>query len=295
MPLPEPWLGDLYESEPENAAQPSIRPKNSLQQKKDRRAKMLMLYGLLICLGLFLGYWIIQYLINNSAIVDVFWAASVAVVGVFFVCYTPGDLSRRWLLGIMVAVWAARLSFYLFLRWKGHEEDARYTDLKEKWGESAQLRMLRFYQMQGLGAYLFSLPILVAGYNSNPIGFLDYVGVAIWLTSLIGETVADRQLAKFKSNPDNRGEVCKVGLWKYSRHPNYFFEWLHWCAYVPMSLMVPWGWLTVIAPIAMYIFLNRVTGIPLTEKQAVKSRGEKYREYQRTTNAFFPWFPTTES
>ena len=106
-----------------------------------------------------------------------------------------------------------------------------------------------------------------------------------------------RELSK-SPDPANKGEVCQVGLWKYSRHPTYFFEWLHWWAYVLLAILAPFGWLTIIAPIAMWIFLNRVTGIPLTEKQAVKSRGEKQRNYQRTTSAFFPWFPknvTTEA
>ena len=125
-------------------------------------------------------------------------------------------------------------------------------------------------------------------------GWTDWVGVLIWTIALVGEGLSDFQLARFRQRPESKGEVCQDGFWKYSRHPNYFFEWLHWCAYVMLAITAPLGWLTILAPVAMWFFLNRVTGIPLTEIQAIKSRGEKYRRYQRTTNAFFPWFPRPE-
>ncbi len=250
-----------------------------------------VLFGLLIAITLFVGYWVIQYVINDSGIVDVFWGASVAVIGVFFCVATSGDLTRRWIGAVLVSVWAARLSLYLYWRWKSHEEDGRYAALKKKWGAHAQIRMFRFYQMQGLGALLFALPLLVAGTCTRPINWLDGVAVVVCALSILGEAISDYQLQRFRESPDNRGEVCQVGFWKYSRHPNYFFEWLHWWTYVLLSISSPWGWTTIVAPLAMWLFLNRVTGIPLAELQAVKSRGEKYRQYQRTTSAFFPWFP----
>jgi len=123
----------------------------------------LMALGLLIMVGLFAIYWLIQFKIGDSGVVDVFWGASVAVVGVLFCVLTSGDSTRRLVAGILISLWAARLSFHLWVRWKSHEEDARYTALKQKWGQKAQLRMLRFYQMQGLGAFLFALPLLVIG------------------------------------------------------------------------------------------------------------------------------------
>ena len=255
---------------------------------------LLMLYGLLISVVLFAVYWVVQYAIGDSGIVDVFWGASVAVVGVFFCVVADGNLTRRWLGAILICVWALRLSLHLFVRWRSHEEDARYTALKVKWGERAQLRMFRFYQMQGLGCYLFALPLLLASLHDGPIGWTDWVGVLIWTIALVGEGLSDFQLARFRQRPESKGEVCQDGFWKYSRHPNYFFEWLHWCAYVMLAITAPLGWLTILAPVAMWFFLNRVTGIPLTEIQAIKSRGEKYRRYQRTTNAFFPWFPRPE-
>lgn len=254
--------------------------------------------GLLIMVALFAIYWLIQFRIGDSGIVDVFWGASVAIVGVFFCVMTPGDSTRRLVGGILISAWAIRLSYYLFIRWKSHDEDARYTALKQKWGSQAQLRMLRFYQMQGIGAFLFALPLLVTGLSSTSFlssesfwSWLDAVAILIWFVSIIGEAISDRQLHHFRQQPENKGEVCRVGFWNYSRHPNYFFEWLHWWTYVLLAITAPFGWLTILAPIAMWFFLNRVTGIPHTERQAIKSRGDKYRHYQQTTNAFFPWFP----
>jgi steroid 5-alpha reductase family enzyme len=118
---------------------------------------------------------------------------------------------------------------------------------------------------------------------------LEWAGAALWLFALLGESAADLQLARFKADPSTRGRVCDVGLWRLSRHPNYFFEWLVWCAYFLFALPSPWGWTTVSCPLLMLYFLFRVTGIPATEEQALRSRGEAYRRYQRTTSAFVPW------
>lgn len=247
--------------------------------------------GLVILAGLFAAYWLIQYRIGDSGIVDVFWGASVAVVGAFLCIMPPGDLSRRVIGATLISLWAIRLSYFLLVRWKSHDEDARYTALKQKWGPQAQLRMFRFYQMQGLGAFLFALPLLVTGLSTKPWGWLDFAAVLIWVISIVGEAISDQQLHRFRQQPENKGEVCRDGFWNYSRHPNYFFEWLHWWTYVLLAITAPFGWLTILAPVAMWLFLNRVTGIPHTEAQAIKSRGQKYRHYQETTNAFFPWFP----
>lgn len=254
---------------------------------------ILISIGLGIAVAYFAAFWLLQYVIGNSAVVDVGWAASVALIGSFFAWQTDGDLTRRILAACLLWAWAIRLSYYLFLRWRKHPEDERYTQLKNDWGDQAQVRMFRFYQMQGLGAFLFALPIYAVGIVERPLFWLDYVAIAVWLIAIGGEALSDHQLAQFKKDAGNRGEVCRDGLWRYSRHPNYFFEWLHWWTYVFFAITLPVGWLTMLAPLAMWYFLTKVTGIPTTERQAVISRGDKYREYQRTTNAFFPWFPRT--
>jgi steroid 5-alpha reductase family enzyme len=117
----------------------------------------------------------------------------------------------------------------------------------------------------------------------------------VWIISVGGEWLADRQLARFRQDPSNKGKVCRQGLWRYSRHPNYFFEWVHWWAYVLIGIGGPWGWLTLFGPAVMLVFLLKITGVPPTEKRALQSRGEAYREYQRTTSVFFPWPPKQET
>jgi len=136
-----------------------------------------------------------------------------------------------------------------------------------------------------------ALPFLLACGSAAPLGALDAAGVALWFVGLAGESLADRQLAAFKSRSQNRGRTCREGLWSVSRHPNYFFQWLLWCAYALFALGAPFGWLGLASPAVMLALILFVTGIPPTEEQALRSRGEDYRDYQRTTSAFVPWFP----
>jgi steroid 5-alpha reductase family enzyme len=193
----------------------------------------------------------------------------------------------------LVSLYAGRLGFYiLFDRVIGKSEDARYRRLRQQWGRSTDLFMFGYFQLQATAVAAFSLPFLVVIQNPRPsFGLIELVGALIWLAAVSGEAAADWQLATFRSKPWNRDRVCRDGLWYFSRHPNYFFEWLHWWSYVVMALGAP-GWpLTLIGPIGMGWALMKVTGIPPAEEQGVRSRGDDYRDYQRTTNAFFPWFP----
>ena len=119
----------------------------------------------------------------------------------------------------------------------------------------------------------------------------DHIGLATWLASVGGEALADRQLARFRADPRHRGKTCRAGLWRYSRHPNYFFEWLHWFAYVLLAVGSPIAWLAWSGPVVMYVFLRWISGIPWTEQQALRSRGEDYARYQRSTPMLIPWFP----
>jgi steroid 5-alpha reductase family enzyme len=152
--------------------------------------------------------------------------------------------------------------------------------------------MFGYFQLQAIAVAAFSLPFLVVIQNPRPpFGFWELGGLLLWIIAVSGEATADWQLARFRAKHWNHDRVCREGLWYYSRHPNYFFEWLHWWTYVVMAIGAP-GWpLTCIGPIAMGWALLNVTGIPLAEQQALTSKGEDYREYQRTTNAFVPWFP----
>lgn len=256
---------------------------------------MILMVGLVAMVLMFAAIWLLQRKIGNAGIVDVFWGATVAVVGVFYGLTVDGDPWRRGLVSAMIVIWATRLSWHLGVRYRGHAEDKRYAELKQQWGDQAQLRMFRFYQMQALGAFLFSIAVFLAAKNQSAFSWSDAAGVLVWLMAIVGEAMADYQLGQFKKDPKNQGEVCQSGWWRYSRHPNYFFEWLHWCCYVFVAFATSYWWLALLMPFAMYVFLTKVTGIPLAEKQSIQSRGDKYRRYQETTNAFFPWFPQQEA
>lgn len=237
--------------------------------------------------------WLLALRINNLGIVDIAWSAAFAPVAIFFAATTHGDPTRRWLIAGMVALWSLRLGTHLYVRVMGHHprEDVRYEEMRAKWGENLKAQSLIFFEIQAVTIVVLSVPFLLDCLNqSDGLKVFEYAGVAIWLVAVGGESLADWQLKQFKANPMNKGHVCQQGLWHYSRHPNYFFEWLIWVAYFVFACGSPWGWVTIYCPAAMLFLLLRVTGIPMTEELAVKTKGDEYREYQRTTSAFVPWF-----
>ena len=241
------------------------------------------------------GLWVLQLRVRNASIADVGWCAGLIAVVLWYAIQATGETERQMLVAALVLLYAGRLGLYILLnRVMGKTEDARYRRLREQWGSSEPVRMFGYFQLQALAVAAFSLPFLVLIQNpQTPFALIEIVGSLIWIVAFSGEAMADWQLAQFRSKSWNRDRVCRDGLWRYSRHPNYFFEWLHWWAYVVMGVSTP-GWLlTWIGPIGMGWALLKVTGIPWVERQALASRGEDYREYQRTTNAFFPWFPKT--
>jgi steroid 5-alpha reductase family enzyme len=199
---------------------------------------------------------------------------------------------------VMVTVWAARLGTYLLIRVAKHhpEEDGRYAALRTQFPKHTWAMFFGFFEAQAVLIALLSVPFVLVFINGEPgLGGFEYAGVLLWFVAMLGESVADGQLNRFRADPANQGKTCRVGLWRYSRHPNYFCEWSVWVAYFVYALGSPGGWMAVYAPALMYLFLTKVTGIKATEEHAVRSRGEDYREYQRTTNAFFPWRPRTRA
>ena len=148
-----------------------------------------------------------------------------------------------------------------------------------------------FYQAQALVAAVLSAPILLAAFDPDErLGLLAWAGAALWIGAAVLERAADRQLQRFKSDPTNKGRTLKTGLWRYSRHPNYFFQWLTWVAYALVALEAPYGWIGLVAPAIMLYLILFVTGVPAAEESSLRSRGEEYRRYQRETSAFVPWF-----
>ncbi len=236
--------------------------------------------------------WLIHLPIKNAGIVDIGWSLGLAILAVLYASLGPGYGPRKWLIAGMAAIWGLRLAWHLFRRIVGHPEEGRYQQLRKEWGAHIEIKFLGFFEFQAFLDLVLSLPFLLAALNPQPrLSWLEYAGVGIWLIAVIGESTADMQLASFKRAPENHGKVCNAGLWKYSRHPNYFFEWLIWVAWALFALASPYGWIALVCPALMLYFLFKVTGIPATEAQALRSKGEAYRRYQETTSAFVPWFP----
>ena len=252
----------------------------------------MILTGTLAVCTLMVALWLIHFPMRNAAIVDVGWAGGLALLGVLYGALGEGLATRRYLIGGMAAVWGLRLAFHLLTdRILGHPEEGRYQELRRKWVTNIPLKFFFFYQFQALLCVVLSAPFYLAAQNpAAELAWLEYSGIAVWMVGVIGESIADRQLAAFKHNPANRGKTCRAGLWNYSRHPNYFFEWLIWMGFALFALASPYGYLGLLSPALILYFLLKVTGIPATEEQALRSRGEEYRRYQQTTSVFVPWF-----
>jgi steroid 5-alpha reductase family enzyme len=260
-------------------------------------ALRLALQGLAIVAAMMFALWLVHLLIRNAAIVDVGWATALATLAIFYAVEGPGYSARKWTIAAMAGFWGLRLAVYLFFsRVVGKPEEGRYIQLRKEWKTHLPLRFLFFFEFQALLTVLLSLPFLLACLNpAAPLGTVEKIGAAFWLVSICGEAVADYQLNRFRKNPANRGKTYRRGLWGYSRHPNYFFEWMIWVGYAVFALGSPWGWLGLISPALMLYFLLSSTGIAATEAQALRTRGPEYRVYQRTTSTFIPWFRKKEA
>jgi len=241
--------------------------------------------------------WLVQQRTGNSGWVDTIWTFSLGLVGVGSALWplegaplTP----RQWLVAALVAIWSLRLGSHIAVRTAGITDDPRYAAFAKEWGVNSPRKMFVFLQNQGFGSIPLVFAIFVAAhFPSAELRAQDYLGALILFAGIAGEAVADAQLKRFRTDPANKGRVCDVGLWRWSRHPNYFFEWFGWLAY-PMIAISPdynWGWATLLAPVFMYWILVYVTGIPPLEEQMLRSRGERYRDYQSRTSRFFPLPP----
>ncbi len=253
---------------------------------------LLIWAGLFSTLVMVVLWWLDRWL-RDASVADVAWCALLVAVVWGYAVAGPGELERRLLLAVMASVYGLRLGVHVLLtRVIGREEDPRYRQLRREWGPKSSQYLLGYYLLQAGAVVLFSLPYLVIMQSPRPtLSGWEYLGIALWLIALVGETAADLQLAQFKRQPRNRDRVCRDGLWYYSRHPNYFFEWLHWWAYVVMGIGLPNAALTWIGPLAMGVALAKVSGVPHAEAQSERRLGEAYRRYQRTTNTLIPWFP----
>ena len=252
----------------------------------------LLLVGAVLASGSMAALWALQVRIHDASHVDVGWAVLIACCAIAYALVADGDVAHRLLAATLASVWGFRLGGYLlFDRVLGKEEDGRYQDLRQRWGERANARFFVFFQAQALFVVFFSLPFaFIALDTDSGFGPLVWIGIGIWAIGNAGTIVSDRQLALWRSDPENKGKTARTGLWSWSRHPNYFFEFTNWCGTALVATASPWGWIAWAVPAGLLFLLFRITGIPATEAQALRSRSD-YAEYQRTTSAFIPLPP----
>lgn len=245
--------------------------------------------------------WMFQRWRRNGGWTDVGWSYATGAAGVAYALWPldGGPTSgRQWLCAALVAAWSLRLGLHLGRRVGGSpEEDPRYARFRLEWGAAFDRRMFGFLQTQALAAALLAIAVLVAARRPGTLGWQDAAGVALMVAAIAGESLADAQLARFKANPANHGRVCDTGLWSWSRHPNYFFEWVVWLAWPIIAIGVgwPWGLLALVGPAFMALLLVRVSGVPPLEAAMIRSRGDAYRDYQRRVSAFVPLPPRKRS
>ena len=240
------------------------------------------------------GGWALQRATGNSGWVDVVWSFGLGLAGLLM-ALLPDCLSvRQIVVAVLIVFWSVRLGLHIAQRSIHGPEDARYAALRQEWGAAFQFRLFVFLQIQAAAAALLGLSMMLAAHNPAPLGRLqDFAGIAVLLIGIAGEGVADEQLRRFKNNPASRGRVCEIGLWGWSRHPNYFFEWIGWLGFPLLALQQGYstGWLSLLAPAWMYVLLVYVSGVPPLEKTMRASRGAKWDAYAARVSSFWPLPP----
>ncbi|MDX2418470.1 MAG: DUF1295 domain-containing protein [Xanthomonadales bacterium] len=235
-------------------------------------------------------FWLISLIRNDVSVIDSLWSLMFLLVALVYSGMSDFSGPRETLILLLVAVWALRLSGYITWRNHGHPEDYRYQQIRAN--NEPGFRYKSFYivfVLQAILAWIISLPLAGAIAGQSAIGFLDYAGIALFLTGLFFEAVGDLQLSRFRKDPGNAGKVLDKGLWRYTRHPNYFGNFTIWWGFYLIALSAG-AWWTVISPLLMTFLLLKVSGVALLEKD-ISGRRPHYRQYIRSTNAFFPGFP----
>jgi steroid 5-alpha reductase family enzyme len=243
--------------------------------------------------------WRVQQRTGNSGWVDTIWTFGLGAIGIAAALAPLTQSSptgRQMIVAVFLLAWALRLGVHIATRTMGISDDPRYAELIRGWAGDARRQMFWLLQKQALVSIPLAVSVFLAAHSPSPdFRLQDLAAIGIMLVALSGEGIADGQLRRFRNNPRNRGRVCNAGLWRWSRHPNYFFEWLGWVSYpllaIDLSSAYPWGWLALAGPACMYWLLAHVSGIPPLEQHMLRSRGDAYRDYQDRTSAFFPTPP----
>lgn len=237
--------------------------------------------------------WFVGRRTRNAGWVDLGWALGTGGLGVLYAGLGDGVALHRIAAGLFGGIWGLRLSLLLWFRLHdSSEEEPRYARLRARWSRHTELKMFLMFQAQALLAVLLSVPFYFAATRSEAASpLLLLLGAVFWLLGLAGESIADHQLTQFKKRPENRGQVCDVGLWRLSRHPNYFFEWILWFGHAFIGTGLGTASLSWLSPVLIGVLVVWVTGIPPSERQSLASRGDAYRRYMARTSPFLPWPP----
>jgi steroid 5-alpha reductase family enzyme len=249
-----------------------------------------LLYAAIVAVSYMTILFIIATIIKDNSILDIAWGPGFIVVAWAMLFINADFGARQFLAAALVTIWGLRLGIRIFRRNIGKGEDPRYVKFREEWGKTFVLRSyFQLFLFQALILLLNITPVMIimSGIRENLV-WSDYIGLAIWVVGFLFESVGDYQLDTFLKDPANRGTIINRGLWKYTRHPNYFGESTMWWGIFIIALNQPWGWIGVIGPIAITGMILFVSGIPMTEKMMEKTPG--WEEYKRQTSAFVPWF-----
>lgn len=241
------------------------------------------------------GAWAVQLRTGQSGWIDTIWSFAVGVIGAAAVLAPiagqEGLTVRQMLIAVCVLAWSVRLGLHIMRRTLRGGDDPRYNALRAEWGADFVFRLFLFLQLQATAALVLVICVFVAARNTAPPGWGDALGLAILTVAVLGEAAADAQLARFAGSPGAKGAVCEIGLWRYSRHPNYFFEWLAWLSYPVIAVGLPadnlYGLIALTGPAMIYWLLVHVSGIPPLEAHMLKSRGAAFADYQKRVSAFF--------
>lgn len=252
--------------------------------------------ALLVIISMMTLLWIISIFIKNVSIVDLFWGFGFVLTNVVYYLFSDGFDLRKNILLVMVTLWGMRLSIYLAWRNIGKGEDFRYREFRKKYGENRYwwISYFQTFLLQGILMWLISAPLLGAQFyeNTNSLSWIDYSAILIWVIGIIFEAGGDFQLAKFKLNTANKGKVLNTGLWRYTRHPNYFGDSAIWWAYA-LFCLASGSYFPMFGSVLMTGLIIKVSGVALLEK-SLKTQKPQYAEYIKKTSSFFPWFPNTK-